>query len=811
MSNPDDISSSILPDHVDQALEALWHGRSDEFDRLIDEDVEGGVGMGAVFQGIVAGLEDNHPTVPENVANFEVIKELGRGGMGVVYQARQKHPQRDVALKVVRGGCFVDQKRIQLFQREIQSLARLKHRNIAAIYEAGRTKDGQHFFAMELVHGTSLTQYLRSAQSDVSGRACGVVQKLELFVEICEAISYAHQRGVIHRDLKPGNILVTQERSSSESSASRLGGPEIKVLDFGLARITDEDVAVTTITTDTAKIRGTLAYMSPEQASGDPIEVDFRSDVYSLGVILYEMMTGQLPYDVRHRSMADAIRAISEDTPPRPSTMNKALRGDLETIMMKALEKQPEQRYQSASALAEDIRRYLSDQPILAVPPSAAYQLRKLIARHRVPFAAGVVVFFMLVVSVAVSLTFALRESHQRNLAEHRLTSVRAEKKKVEASQSFLRDLMGSASPEEDGRDVKVVDVLARAPEEIERKFGEQPEVAAALYEMIGRTYHDLGAYDKSERLLRMAVDIHTRTLGADHEETVKSMRWVAETLHSSEQFDEAVEYYEKCIAKQVAILGREHDTTLGTLNNYADLLQNIGRVEHAERTFKQVLEARRRVYGEDHKETLAVKNNLGLMYLATNRNAEAEPLVLEAMHGLRKVYGEAHPLSLTAANNAVILFVNQDESDKAESLMRSTITIQISKLGEAHPHTLRSRNNLAWILNKQGEPRAAADEYSAVLEIDRKVNAFGDWMRTTIRGNYGECLMALEQFQEAERHLLASYQGFDSLFGGDDHRTRKGTERLAELYETWGKNNKAAQWRAKLSSPDGASESTSN
>lgn len=327
----------------------------------------------AGIAAVAAAAKPPLPPLPARIGSYLIQRRLGEGGMGIVYQAEQQRPRRLVAVKVVRGGHAVDDYRMRLFQREAQTLAHLKHPAIAAIYEAGRTEDGQHFFAMELVRGMPLNQYVRDHH--VPRR-----QRLELLRRICDAINYAHQRGVIHRDLKPTNILVDPD-----------GNP--KILDFGLARMTDSDGTQTTVM-DVGRVMGTLPYMSPEEARGNPDGMDIRSDVYSLGVIFYELMTDQLPYTVTRAALPQAVQTICEEAPRKPSTIDRTLRGDLETIALKALEKPPGRRYQSSAALSEDIERFLTDQPILARRASPLYQFRKFVVRHRlfVTFAAASIV-----------------------------------------------------------------------------------------------------------------------------------------------------------------------------------------------------------------------------------------------------------------------------------------------------------------------------------------------------------------------------------------------------------------------------------
>ncbi len=319
------------------------------------------------------------PPLPARIGSYLIRRRLGEGGMGIVYEAEQQTPKRAVAIKIVRGGEFVDEYRVRLFQREAQTLARLKHPAIAAIYEAGRTEEGRHFFAMELVPGVPLTEFARD-------RGPPKRERLELFRKVCDAINYAHQRGVIHRDLKPTNILVDSE-----------GNP--KILDFGLARISDPEVSLMSTLHDVGRLMGTLPYMSPEEARGDTDAIDVRSDVYALGVVLYELMTGQLPHAVRRKALPEAIHMISQEPPRRPGTIDRTLRGELETIILKALEKDPDRRYQTAALLSEDIGRYLTNQPILARRASGFYQLRKFVVRHRL--AVGFAVASIIVVSAA--------------------------------------------------------------------------------------------------------------------------------------------------------------------------------------------------------------------------------------------------------------------------------------------------------------------------------------------------------------------------------------------------------------------------
>src|SRR5262245_1635194 len=371
------------------------------------------------------------PVTPIFIGDYRVLRKLGEGGMGVVYEAEQQHPRRLVALKVIRGGRLVDEYQVKLFQREVQALARLKHPGIAAIYEAGCADEGQHYFVMELAPGVPLLDYVKGRRLAGARAPSNIRQRLELFLKICEAISYAHQRGVIHRDLKPANILVADE--SYKPGGQSLDGPgvsrvEVKVLDFGLARITDEDGAGASGLSQAGQVRGTLPYMSPEQVRGDPDRIDVRTDVYALGVILYELLTERLPYELEHVTLPQAIRTICEDAPKplnrawgesrdRERRKTERVDRDVETIALKALEKESERRYRSVAALAEDVTRYLTNQPIQARPPSALYQFRKLVARHKAPFAMLAAVFALLLGFAITMTALSARIARERDKA----------------------------------------------------------------------------------------------------------------------------------------------------------------------------------------------------------------------------------------------------------------------------------------------------------------------------------------------------------------------------------------------------------
>jgi serine/threonine protein kinase len=434
-------------------------------------------------------------TTPILIGDYRLLRKLGEGGMGVVYEAEQQNPRRSVGLKIIRGGRLVDEYQVKLFQREARALARLKHPGIAAIYEAGCADDGQHYFVMELVRGIPLLDYVKGRRLRGAQAPSNVRRRLELFLKICEAISYAHQRGVIHRDLKPANIMVADE--SEVQSLDGLVG--VKVLDFGLARITDEDGAGASGLSQAGQVRGTLPYMSPEQVRGDPDQIDVRADVYALGVILYELLTERLPYDLEHVTLPQAVRIICEEAPKplnrawresrdRDSRKTERIDRDVETIALKALEKEPERRYRSAAAMAEDVTRYLTNQPIHARPPSALYQLRKLVARHKAPFASLATVFALLLgfaVTMARQSTRIARERDKAVAAERVAAEQRDAAERARNAEREQRAAAEQARNDEQEQRLLAEDHLKNAEEQ--RALAVEQRIRAEQQELSNR------------------------------------------------------------------------------------------------------------------------------------------------------------------------------------------------------------------------------------------------------------------------------------------------------------------------------------
>ena len=537
--------------------------------------------------------------------------------MGTVYKAEQDAPRRIVALKVIKPG-VLSPDHLHRFGRETEVLGRLKHPGIAQIYDADTAAGGHTpFFAMEYVAGRPLTRYAEAAQLDTSAR-------LTLLAQVVDAVHHAHQRGVIHRDLKPSNILVDET-----------GQP--KILDFGIARVTDSDVQAT-LQTSAGEVVGTLPYMSPEHIAADPLELDTRSDVYALGVILYELLARRLPIDVSRRNLTEAARAITDDEPAPLREADTTLDGDVERIVTKALEKQKNERYQSAADLAADIRRYLADEPIAARPLTALYQLRKFTRRHRALVGGAAATLAALVVGLVATGYFMFEARAERDRTEQEAT-------KAVAINDFLQETLGSANPYEGtGREVSVLDALGVATEKINESFADQPEIRAAVAHTIGSTYRDLGEIDRAEPLLRSALEIRKGLSADPHPDVLESLNALGELFYYKRDTDAAEALWREALELGRSLFGETHADVAEMLNNLG-IVQNIrGDYPAAEAMLQEALEIQRTVLGDVHEEVASTVGNLATVHLAQRDSAAAEPLLRNALDISRTALGADHP-----------------------------------------------------------------------------------------------------------------------------------------------------------------------
>lgn len=665
-----------------------------------DDSTVGGASQPADSAETRASLGPRSPSAarnfPASIGGYRIIRLLGEGGMGSVYEAEQDRPRRHVALKVIRAA-WASSELTRRFELEFQTLGRLHHPGIAQIYEAGSADSGfgqQPFFAMEMIHGKPLIEYANASKLNTR-------QRLALMVQICEAVQHAHERGIIHRDLKPGNILVDET-----------GQP--KILDFGLARVTDSDVQATR-QTDMGQLLGTLPYMSPEQVTADPAELDTRSDVYALGVILYELLAGKLPYPVS-RQLHEIVQTIQQVEPTPLSSVNRVYRGDIETIVGKALEKDKKRRYSSAANLAADVQRYLEDRPITAKPASTSYQLHKFARRHKALVASVGVVFLVLVAATVVSLRAAIKANRSAETAA--------------ALNNFLQDdLLAQASSSgqlgartKPDPDLKVRTALDRAAEHITGKFDKQPEVEAAIRDTIGRTYMDLGLYAEGRKHEERALDLERRILGAENPKTLQTMTRVGHSMQLVGKQAEAEALLLQAVEIQRRVLGPEHPDTLLSAYYLGDVYNHEGKYAQAEELYRQNLEARRRVLGPEHRSTLSSMNGLANAYSEQGKYAQAEAIYEQILEISRRVLGPEHPNTLLAMSNLALDYYSEGNFTEAEALLRQAVETRRRVLGPEHPDTLMSMQYLASVYSDEGDNAQADKMFSQTLEIRRRV-----------------------------------------------------------------------------------------
>ncbi|MDT8302999.1 MAG: serine/threonine-protein kinase [Sedimentisphaerales bacterium] len=784
------------------------------------------------------------------IGSYKLLSILGEGGFSIVYLAEQDKPvRRRVALKVIKPGMDTKQV-IARFKAERQTLAMLEHPNIAPVFDAGTTEGGLPYFVMENVKGVPIIEHCDRNKLTID-------ERLHLFLQACEGIEYAHQKGIIHRDVKPSNILVSVQGEKAV----------LKIIDFGVAKAIAQPLTDRTLYTEQGQFIGTPEYMSPEQMEMGAQDIDTRSDVYSLGVLLYELLIGAMPFDsqmLRKGGVENIRKVVLEQEPKKPSTrltslgdeapriaeerstdvanLTRRLRRELEWIPLKAMRKDRTRRYRSASELGDDISNYLNGIPLIAGPESTVYRLKKLVRRNLALVSGVLVVLAVMVAGSIISTTFAVKASRARADAVAARDEAERQAKTSQAVSDFLRDdLLASVDPYvTQGREVTVRSFLDVASAELEGKFKQEPLVEASIRHTLGNTYRNIGDFGPAEKHLERAYNIQRDQLGQEHPETLGTMEGLARVYWRQGRYDKAQQIFNKTVEGRRKVLGDEHPETLYSMNDLAMLYYSQGRYAEAESLYTTMLQISRAILGDEIR-TVLFMGNLATVYRSQGRYSEAEPLYVRAMEQSQRLLGEEHPDTLYCMNGLAMLWIDQSRYEEAEALLLKVLDIEYLVLGEEHLDTLYSLNGLAALYTAQRRYEEAEKLLLNVVNIGQltlgeehpttltSVNCLGRLYYKMSRYSDSELLLvnALQsrqfvlgnehpdtleskndlavlyrkqaRYEEAETLLLAAVEGRRLKLGETHPNTLESWKNLIELYEDWGKAEKSEEWRAKL------------
>jgi serine/threonine-protein kinase len=739
--------------------------------------------------------DDLPSLVGRRVGPYLITREVGEGGMGQVYEAVRDDDQfrKRVAIKMVKPGRETGLV-LRRFRYERDILAGLDHPHIAALYDGGVTDDGHPYFAMEYVEGERIDRFC-------VGRSLSIGERLALFGSVCAAVQHAHRNLVVHRDLKPSNILVTADGT-------------VKLLDFGIAKLLGDGAdGERTGLTETGFQAMTADYASPEQVRGHPITT--ASDVYSLGVVLFELLTGERPYRLDGLSAADVVQTVCEREPPRPSTTvtNRrdaaALSGELDNIILMALRKEPGRRYSSVEQLGEDLRRFRAGLPVIAQRATTGYRLRKFVSRHR----AAAVTVALLVPTLVAGVVSTLWQARR----------AKAERDRAEEVNAFLGDMLRSAAPTERGRDVTVAQVLADAATRVERLSG-NPEMEEELRTTIGTTYLSLGLYQEAEPHLRRALDIQRRRFGPGHPEVARAVQNVANLHEKKGDMDGAEGLYREALVLSRRRPSGDDTMTAGLLDDLGRVRQEQGDLEAAERLEREALAIRRRTLGDDHADVAASLNNLAVVLGQRGEYASAESLHREALRVIRAAKGETDAEVAQAQSTVAGILSYQSKHAAADSFFLPSLTTKRKLFGPEHPDYAWTLLSYATSLYDRGDYAATAertrevltlrgktltDEHVLVagallylgrsldhlgrypeaerslrecLELRRKHLPAGHWLIAAAESVLGEHYAMAGEYEQAQRYLKSGYDGLVEARGAEHPRTVEARAALDSL-----------------------------
>jgi len=775
-------------------------------------------------------MSSDHSDTPNSIGPYRIHEPLGEGGMGTVYRATQLQPvRREVALKIVKAGMDTREV-VARFQSERQALAVMDHSNIAKVLDGGATDRGRPYFVMELVRGVPITEYCDQHR-------LGTAERIGLFLQVCDAVQHAHQKGVIHRDLKPSNVLVAIQDAT----------PVPKIIDFGIAKAVASNLTDTTLVTTLGQVLGTPAYMSPEQAERTGLDVDTRTDVYSLGVMLYELLSGSLPFDrdalskpdfvlryvlrerdvptpsARLSSLADTQDTVARNRQTSVRTLRRELSGDLDWIVMKAMEKDRTRRYATASELAADLRRFMAQETVSARPPTAAYRFSRFARRHRGPLAAGVALLVALTGGATASWIGFVR-------AERNAEQAVAAADRAEAVTAFLDRMLRAADPTgARGPATTVQDVLDAAGAEVEDgALDGSPLVEAAVRRSIAGSYMNLGLHEKASAHFVSALALLEATPGASERERIDVIRelgqlarrearledadrhyqralGLADSLAASgggensealvndirsdyglllrdmDRIDEAAEILEALAASERRLLAPDDIDLATTLNNLALVKRAQGDNDAAIGLFEETLEVLRRALGPSHIYVAAVLESIGSLHQYEGRHEEASGLMREALDMRREILGSRHPDITNSLNSLGLLYVEMDSLELAASYLDEAYSMSVDVLGAQHTRTATILNSMGLLALARHDPVGAESAFRRAVAI--REAALGERHRNTLNANSNLAAALVLADRAADAEALARYvAGLQESIGLDDPLLVGSTQR------TWGR-----------------------
>lgn len=704
-----------------------------------------------------------------SIGPYRILRLLGQGGMGAVYAAEQDNPRRLVALKVLRGEAL-SAELSKRFVNEAHVLARLQHPGIAQIHHAGTFEAGggiKPYFAMELIEGARLDEY-------VSERALSTEERLTLLAKVCDGVQHAHERGVIHRDLKPANILVDAS-----------GQP--KILDFGVARLTNSDQQFTTMITEAGQIVGTLPYMSPEQVTEMGEDVDARSDVYALGVIAHQVLTGEMPYALRGMAVWDAIQVIRNVEPSPLSSVSRTFRGDLDTIVQKALAKDRRRRYATAGDLADDLRRFLAKRPIAARPTSTVYKLSRFAARNRVLVGGALGVFVSVFVGMIVSLLMYFQAEEARAEAVTKRNEAQVSAARTKAINEFmLKPLLDSASPFRRGPDVRVVDVLDQAAGDVATTFAAAPDLEVEVRQTLGTSYLQLGRLVEAERELSRSIEKGRDLRGNEARETIESEMRLAQVYQRSGRGAQALELAGVALEKARRALGDADPVTIELGVTFAVSHAGDGRFQRAVDLLEEMERKAESALGPDHRLTLEARGSRSNFLVFLERASESIQISTDVLERAIRTQGESSVTAIDARSVLAMAYMDRGQLDEAEPHLRRAIDGSIRRNGREHTATAGLLNLLANLQNQRGDLDAAQvtmqeahSAFSSAVGPDHS-----DTM--TVGTDLAMLMMEARRFDEAES-LLHTIVAARRRTPDDKSRLGAALNRLGDLYQIRG------------------------